>query len=102
MGVEEAVETLRVDVLVVPDDRLMADGLKDRVGPLANAGVIVPKRFTVPLKPLTLFRTIVGVAEDPTRRTEVMVLLEMEKPTTLTFTVTMWVTDPLVPVIVTV
>ncbi len=79
--------------------RMMVVVLKDAFGP---EGEMVTERVTVPLKPFKLVRvTSEDTAEDRARLRELGAAL-MEKSETMTLMVTERVSEPLVPVMITV
>ena len=85
-----------------PDDNVTLVGLSDAVKP---EGVTEEDKETLPEKPLRLARLMIAVPEEPDWIVRLVELLEMLKSgvtTTLTVTVVVCVSDPLVPVTVTV
>jgi len=69
------------------------------VRPAGDTAVV---RATVPANPPRLVRSIVEVPDCPARIVKLEEAAEIEKSTTVTFTWTVWVRDPLVIVTVTV
>ena len=85
-----------------PDDNVTLVGLSDAV---RLEGVTEEDKETLPEKPLRLARLMIAVPEKPDWNVRLVEPLEMVKSgvtTTLTVTVVVWVSDPLVPVTVTV
>lgn len=62
IGVEDWVETVRIDVVVPPDERLTLEGLSEADGP---EGEDVADSVTVPEKPFRLESVIVLVPDEP-------------------------------------
>jgi hypothetical protein len=60
--VDVVVEIVSVEVPVVPDVRVMLEGLSERLGPTCD---IVAARLTVPAKPPIDARVMVEVPEEP-------------------------------------
>lgn len=89
---------VRVAVLVPPEVTPMILELIDTLSPV---GLVELVRLTVPENPPRLVRVIVDVLVDP-RLTCIGGIGVMEKSTMLTVMVTMWKSDPLVALIVTV
>lgn len=87
--------TVRVEEAVVPSVTLA--GLRENVRP---RGVADDTRDTVPVKPPRLSSRTVSVLDEPSSIEEI-VGPEILKSTTPTLTVTEWVSEPLVPVTVT-
>ncbi len=99
-GVDE--DTVRVDVPEPPEVRVTLAGLRDTVEP--DAGTTTVESVTVPENPLRLPRLIVEVAEEPDWTVRADALVERLKSgasVTLTRMMTVWTSDPVVPVTVT-
>ena len=79
--------------------RTMLVGVRVHVSP---AGLTEEVRATVPVNPLSGATVIVDVAATPTLTLAVVGLADTEKSVTATVTVAEWVSEPLVPVTVTV
>lgn len=76
------------------------DGLRVQVNPVEGDGAEV--KTTVPVNPFTGATVIVDVAEDPALAFAVVGLAVTLKSWTVTVTVAVWTSTPLVPVTVTV
>jgi len=87
----------RVDVWEAPSTTLV--GLRVHVKP---AGETAEVRVTVPVKPFTGATVIVEMPVDPVLTVTVVGLAVTVKSLTVKVTVAVWVSDPLVPVTVTV
>jgi len=95
-------ETESVEDPEPPEDNVTLVGLSDAVKP---EGVTDEDKETLPEKLLRLARLMIEVPEEPDWIVRLVELLEMLKSgvtTTLTVTVVVCVSDPLVPVTVTV
>ena len=95
-------ETESVEDPEPPDDNVTLVGLSDAVKP---EGVTEEDKETLPEKPLRLARLMIAVPEEPdwiVRLVEPLEMLKSGVTTTLTVTVVVCVSDPLVPVTVTV
>ena len=93
---------MRVDVPEPPEVRVTLAGLRDTVEP--DAGTTTVESVTVPENPLRLPRLIVAVAEEPDWTVRADALVERLKSgasVTLTRMMTVWTSDPVVPVTVT-
>lgn len=71
---------------------------KDAVIP---TGLIIVERLTLPPNPPWPLIVIVDVPEEPASTVRVVGFAEMAKSPTPTVTITEWINEPLVPVIVT-
>jgi len=91
---------LSVDVLCPPGARVIDELLSDARGP--GVGETTVERVMVPTNPLRLVIVIRLVPDVPRGRLSDDGLMEREKSDTMTRTVTECVSDPLVPVTVTV
>ncbi len=74
---------MRVELAVLPDERLTLVGLREAVGP---AGETVEERATVPVKPPTLVKMMLDVPDEP-GETIIDAGPEMLKSGTFTLTV---------------
>ena len=61
-GVEEVVDTVRVEVADVPEETMTLTGFREGVGP---AGETLATKLTVPMKPLILVTVMVDVPDEP-------------------------------------
>ncbi len=91
---------MSVDVLCPPGARVIDELLSDARGP--GVGETTVERVMVPTNPLRLVIVIRLVPDVPRGRLSDDGLMEREKSDTMTRTVTECVSDPLVPVTVTV
>ena len=78
-GVALVVETVRFDLAEPPAVRVTLGGFRTTVGPLANAGETAAVRLTEPVKPPTLVKLILNIAERPGVRIETCGLAETVK-----------------------
>jgi len=92
--------TFSVEVLCPPGVRVTDELLSDVLGPCVGETAV--ERVTVPANPLILASVTRLVPDEPRDRLRDDGLMEMEKSDTMTRTETEWVSDPLVPVTVTV
>ena len=93
---------MRVDVPEPPEVRVTLAGLRNTLEP--DPGTTTVESVTVPENPLRLPRLIVEVAEEPDWTVRADALVEMLKSgarVTLTRMMTVWTSDPLAPVTVT-
>ncbi len=74
-GVDDGVDTVRTEVPVPPDKRVMIPGARLTVSPAGTE----TDRVTVPVKPLRLFRVAVEVAEVPCTTLRLLGLTVREK-----------------------
>jgi len=74
-GVEDVVDTVRTEVPVPPDERVMVPGARLIVSPVGTE----TDRVTVPVKPLRLARVAVEVAEVPCATLSLLGLTVREK-----------------------
>jgi len=102
-GVDDVVETVRVEVPLPPAERAILVVLSEIAGP---AGDIEAARLIVPLNPFRLTRAIVELPEEPAGRVMLVGLTVMAKSgfggeLTITVRVAGWDNDPLVPIATT-
>ena len=88
----DCVETLNVDVPLLPAETVTVLGFTAKVGPL---GEMVGERVTVPAKAPRLMTVIVEVLEAPRAIENEEGLDEIEKSTTLTEIEVEWDSEPL-------
>jgi hypothetical protein len=104
-GVFRAAETVRTELPVPPDKRVMESGLSVAVGPCLTRGEMEAERLMVPVKPLMLVTLIVELPECPVlmvMEEETLDMLKSGGDVTVTNTVTECDSAPLVPVTVAV
>ncbi len=90
---------LQDEEAILPEGRKRLVGLQDAVSPDEETDVPM---LTKPENPPRLAKSREFVPEEPDAKTMEDWLVDMLKSTTLTVTTTLWETEPLVPITVTV